>query len=177
MTPSIQEVHIGFLKDRCLLRLSPRFTAGTALRITPRRQDELWCCAADSRREKCSYVLIFVHPKLKNALFWEPIIQIKFRLHRCVSYDKIFKTRPHLIIFILYFFLKHFYFIQEHFLSWRNFYLVSKHFIGAGTICISRIFLTPTDLCNGTMVVAHAMSRHPSRRKPRQTSRLRASGS
>ena len=95
---------IGFLKDRCLLRLSPRFTAGAALRIMPHRQDELWCCAASSRREKCSYILIFVHPKLKNALLCEPIIQIKFRLHRCVSYDKIFKTRPHLIIFILYFF-------------------------------------------------------------------------
>ena len=92
----------GFLKTGAssgFLRVS-----SAALRITPRRQDELWCWAAGSRRKKCSYVLIFVHPKLKNDLLCEPIIQIKFRLHRYVSYDKIFKTRPHLIIFILYFF-------------------------------------------------------------------------
>ena len=83
-----------------LLRVS-RLRA--ALYIMTRCQDDLMTFGvaqqAPRKGQRCPYVLIFVHPKLKNTLLYEPIIQIKFRLHRYVSYDKIFKTRPHLIIF------------------------------------------------------------------------------
>ena len=95
----------GFLKTGApsgLLRVS-RLRA--TLRITTRCQDELMTFAAaqqapqGGKGQRCPYVLIFMHPKLKNALLYESIIQIKFRLHRCVSYDNIFKIRPPLIIF------------------------------------------------------------------------------
>ena len=56
-----------------------------------------------------------------------------------------------------------------------NFILIWNILFGSGTICISGTFLTPTDLCDGMTVVAYATSRRP-RRRPRQASRLRASG-
>ena len=95
---------IGFLKDWCRLRLCPRLTAA---RCSPHHAtSSSWarvtseCCAASSswRKKKVEVVLISMHLKLKNTLLYE-FIQIKFWFHRCISYDNIFKTRPHLIIF------------------------------------------------------------------------------
>ena len=72
-------------------------------------------------------------------------------------------------------FKKIFLFVLEHFLFWDNFIMYCNILFDSGTICISGIFLTLTDLCDGMTIVAYAMSRHP-RRRPRQASRLRALG-
>ena len=37
--------------------------------------------------------------KLKKVIIIKPSIQIKFEFHHYLSYDKIFKTRPHLPMF------------------------------------------------------------------------------
>ena len=37
--------------------------------------------------------------KLKKTITIKPSIQIKFEFHHYLSYDKIFKTRPHLPMF------------------------------------------------------------------------------
>jgi hypothetical protein len=41
--------------------------------------------------------------KLKKAINTKTSIQIKFRLHHYLSYDKIFKIRPHLLMLARYF--------------------------------------------------------------------------
>ena len=41
--------------------------------------------------------------KLKKATRIKPSIQIKFGLHHCFSYDKIFKIKLHLSMFAQYF--------------------------------------------------------------------------
>ena len=40
---------------------------------------------------------------LKKSINLKPYVQIKFRLQHYFSYDKIFKIRPHLLIFAQYF--------------------------------------------------------------------------
>ena len=37
--------------------------------------------------------------KIKKTITIKPSIQIKFELHHCFSYDKIFQTRPQLLLF------------------------------------------------------------------------------
>ena len=41
--------------------------------------------------------------KTKKIITIKPNIQIKFKLHHYLSYDKIFKIRPHLPMFARYF--------------------------------------------------------------------------
>jgi len=81
----------------------------------------------------------------------------------------------HIWLYLDDIFLKHFYLFRNIFYPGDIFILFWNILFGSRIICMSRIFLTLIDLCDGITIVACAMSRRP-RRRPRQTSRLRASG-
>ena len=122
----------------------------------------------------CTYVLISVHPKLKILYFTNQLSKLNF------DYTVMFLTTrssklDHTWLYLDDIFKKIFLFVLEHFLFWDNFIMFWNILFDSGTICISGIFLTLTDLCDGMTIVAYAMSRHP-RRRPRQASRLRALG-
>jgi hypothetical protein len=47
----------------------------------------------------CDVTHMHVNLEFKKAIIIKPSIKIKFRLHHCLSYDKILKTKPHLPMF------------------------------------------------------------------------------
>ena len=68
------------------------------------KRREIECMHA---REDNNHDLTHMHANLKlkkKAITTKPSIQIKFGMHYYLSYDKIFKTRPHLPMFALYIF-------------------------------------------------------------------------